>query len=327
MTYTRCELNLSAHTVSSYAIDLRQFRAFVTGKGMPAARSTDGLRRGNGPSTTYGIDTGDGFDPLTVTASDIRQFLFDQGKRGVSARSLARKLTAISSFYKYLLKRGLVDHNPAKDVDLSKRTKPLPVYLRGSEMAEAVEAAHERRGLSMTVAELFESSRDELILHFFCSTGMRRGELISLKDANVDTHSCELKVCGKRNKERIIPITGELAAMIERYRRARSAHFGRKRFALFFMRADSQPLYPMMVERLIKKALAGHSHARRLSPHVLRHSFASEMLNNGADLPAVQQLLGHESLATTQIYTHISTRELLNSYQLAHPRVQAADEP
>ena len=148
---------------------------------------------------------------------------------------------------------------------------------------------------------------------------MRRAELIGLADSAVDTSRGELKVVGKRNKERIIPFGSELREAVESYRRVRDAVTGGPTES-FFVRPDGSPLYPMLVERVVRKALQGRAHASRLSPHVLRHSFASDMLNNGADLVAVQQLLGHESLATTQVYTHITYRDLKQNYQLAHPR-------
>jgi integrase/recombinase XerC len=151
---------------------------------------------------------------------------------------------------------------------------------------------------------------------------MRRAELISLRDANVDTTRSELKVLGKRNKERIIPFGKELADAITLYRDVRRQQTGITHPEAFFIRPGGDPLYPMLVERIVKQALTGHTLASRLSPHTLRHSFASDMLNNGADLTSVQQLLGHKSLATTQVYTHITYRELQQNYQLAHPRAQ-----
>ncbi|MDE5633400.1 MAG: tyrosine-type recombinase/integrase, partial [Muribaculaceae bacterium] len=137
----------------------------------------------------------------------------------------------------------------------------------------------------------------------------------------VDTARNELKVLGKRNKERIIPFGEELRQAIESYRQARSRCLGSQTPPEeFFVRPDGAPLYPMLVQRVVKEALTGHSNASRLSPHTLRHSFATDMLNNGAELTAVQQLMGHASLATTQMYTHITFRELLKNYRLAHPR-------
>ena len=154
----------------------------------------------------------------------------------------------------------------------------------------------------------------------FYTTGMRLNELITLKDVNVDTQRGELKVLGKRNKERLIPFGAELAREIERFRSIRRQAGVIPDKGLFYSRQNGQPLYPALVQRAIHKALAGHTHASRLSPHSLRHSFATDLLNNGANLRSVQQLLGHESLQTTQVYTHVTRRDLQHNYKLAHPR-------
>lgn len=300
LTYIRCELSLSVHTVLSYSVDLRQFREFVTGVAQPAPPLPP---------------VEDGFDALTVTSSDIRQWLMTLAEGGVSPRTLRRKLTAVSSFYAYLQRKGMLTVNPARDVEMAKVAKPLPVSLRPSEVNDIIEeekTADEGKGG-------FAATRDSLIFLMLYSTGMRRAELIGLQDAAVDTTRGELKVVGKRNKERIIPFGSELREAVESYRRIRDAVVGGVT-GPFFVRPDGSPLYPMLVERVVRKALQGRAHASRLSPHVLRHSFASDMLNNGADLVAVQQLLGHESLATTQVYTHITYRDLKQNYQLAHPR-------
>ena len=323
LTYIRCELNLSVHTVLSYSVDLRQFREFLDPDGSEET-----------------------FDALSVTASDIRQWLLSLAEKGIAMRSIRRKLTAVSSFYQFLLRKRLIDGNPASEVEVAKIPKPLPVSLRPREVNEII--AEDLYGkipardgkstagqLADSAAETekspresrgFEQERDALIFLMLYSTGMRRGELIGLEDRHVDTVRGELKVLGKRNKERIIPFGGELAEAIDRYRRIRESAVGAVT-GPFFVRGHSEPLYPMLVERIVKKALRGRAHAQRLSPHVLRHSFATDMLNNGADLVAVQKLLGHESLATTQVYTHITYRELKQNYQLAHPRATRSDAP
>ena len=308
LTYIRCELSLSVHTVLSYSVDLRQFREFVTGHPQPK------LPLGAGNPVPD-----DGFDPLTVTPSDIRQWLTTLAEQGMSARSLRRKLTALSSFYAYLMRQGLVTANPARDVEMAKSSKPLPVNLRPAEINTIIDQEETGAGSGG-----FIRARDSLILLMLYTTGMRRAELIGLTDAAVDCGRGELKVLGKRNKERIIPFGPELRAEVEGYRRLRDRVVGGPT-GRFFVRPDGTPLYPMLVERIVKRKLTGRAHAGRLSPHVLRHTFASDMLNNGADLVAVQQLLGHQSLATTQVYTHITYRELKQNYKLAHPRAAGED--
>ncbi len=344
LTYIRCELNLSAHTVLSYSIDLRQFREFITGHPQPTLH------------TRAVAETNDGFDPLSVTTSDIRQWLMTLAEQGISPRSLRRKLTALNSFYAFLMHEGLIKNNPGMDVELAKVPKQLPVNIRREEVNRIIDedlynnpllnddAAHEGatpeqsapsdttddaaddQGQQFLDEERFVTFRDALIFTMFYSTGMRRGELISLKDSDVNVAKGELKVLGKRNKERIIPFGSELGENIERYRELRKKIIGGDSDS-FFVRPDGTSLYPMLVERVVKRALEGRAHAGRLSPHVLRHSFASDMLNNGADIVAVQKLLGHESLATTQVYTHITYRELKQNYQRAHPRAGQQNKP
>ena len=304
LTYIRCELNLSAHTVLSYALDLRQFRCFITG-------TPD-----NGPQRVQPEAVGDGFDPVSVKPRDIRRWLTLLAEQGLAPSSLRRKLTSLSAFYAYLLRQGIVKSNPAREVEIARVPKPLPVYVRQEEMANLIREDSEKEEPD------FEQVRNSLIILMLYSTGIRRAELIGLLDNDVSTISGELKVLGKRNKERIIPFGKDLAEAIESYRDLRMSTVGALT-EMFFVRPDGSPLYPMLVERVVKKELEGRAHAARLSPHVLRHSFASDMLNNGAELVAVQQLLGHKSLATTQVYTHITYRELKQNYQQAHPRARA----
>ena len=294
LTYIRCELNLSAHTVLSYRHDMLEFSRFLTG--------------GN-PGNT--------FDPLSVTPSDIRLWMSALSRRGISRRTVKKKLSAVSSFYRYLIHRRIMDANPVEDITPARVPRPLPSYIRTAEMEEVIDSLDNGKA---QLLKNFEGERNALIVLMFYSTGMRRAELIGLKDRDVDTSRNELKVLGKRNKERIIPFGEELQQAIESYRQSREKATGSPTSETFFIRPDGESLYPMLVERVVKKALTGHTNAARLSPHTLRHSFATDMLNNGADLRAVQQLLGHESLATTQVYTHVTYRELQQNYQHAHPR-------
>lgn len=294
LTYLRCELNRSAHTVLAYANDIEQFASHVTG-GKP-----------------------DEFQPETCRQADIRQWILSLSENGVSQRSIKRKRSSLSALFRYLMRTGAMTYNPAAEVPLSKTPRKLPVFVRQAEMAETI-ADMEQHPHAHTD---FEACRNHLIVLMFYSTGMRLSELIGLKDADVDTRSGELKVLGKRNKERIIPFGTELAQAVESYRQLRDASADPSPEGRLFVLPDGKPLYPVLVRRLVKNALTGHTHATRMSPHTLRHSFASDMLNNGADLRSVQQLLGHESLETTQVYTHITYRELKQNYQLAHPRAK-----
>lgn len=289
-------------------------------------------------------DRPEGFDPLSVTASDLRLWVADMASKGVKTTSIRRKVTAVSSFFHFLQRRGLVRHNPARDVRSARVPKELPVIVRQDEINalldafEAQDAATPAASAASATAtaggadteETFRRLRDHLIVLMLYTTGVRRAELASLLDRNVDCSRRELKVLGKRNKERIVPFGAELARAIERYRRVREAFLGRPaRDDEFFLRKRSGkvlPIYPGLVYNAVHAALLGHTAASKLSPHVLRHSCATDMLNGGADLTSVKEMLGHASLATTQIYTQISYRDLKRNYEQAHPRAQKPQE-
>ncbi len=288
LTYIRCELNLSVHTVSSYKRDIEQWREYATGGK---------------------IDT---FEPRDVTTNDLRVWVAQLSTDGISTRSIQRKIQALRAFYRYLNRYHDVNNNPAAELQLSRTKKELPVYIRPSETSAIFDSAWDK--------DDFISTRDHLILLMFYSTGMRCSELETLTDINVDTHKCELKVLGKRNKERIIPFGNEMREIINQYRALRDDLTGSTP-TRFFTRPTGEPMYRKLIYNIVHRELTNAGvHSSRQSPHVLRHSFASDMLNNGADLNAVQQLLGHQSLATTQVYTHITYRELKLNYQHAHPR-------
>ena len=239
---------------------------------------------------------------------------------GMTLRSIRRKLSSLNALYRYLMRTQGHTNNPAADVPLARIPRNLPVYIRQDEMEEIIDS---NSPASKKIHKPdFTQERDSLIVLMLYSTGMRRAEIIGLADTAVDSIRHELKVLGKRNKERIIPFGKELADAIDAYRATRRRETGIDRPDTFFIRADGSPLYPMLVERIVKEALTGHTHATRLTPHTLRHSFATDMLNNGADLSGLQKLLGHASLETTQVYTHITYRELKQNYKLAHPRAQ-----
>lgn len=299
LTYMRCELNYSAHTVLSYSSDIFQLADYLTNAGgSPAIIKAD-------------------FDPVSVTESDIRAWVATRAAKGDSRRTLRRKIQSIRAFYRYLNLIGKSLDNPAADVTVARPAEDLPVALREEETNSLLDEAFDETD--------FIASRNHLIMLLLYSTGLRRSELISLRDADIDLSRCELKVLGKRNKERIVPFGPELIELIEEYRRLRReteiAPTGIT--DTFFCRESGEPLSRRQIYNIVHQAMETSGvHSSRKSPHVLRHSFATDMLNGGAQLVSVQQLLGHQSLTATQIYTHISYRDLQQNYQLAHPRAQ-----
>lgn len=290
ITYMRCELNYSAHTVSAYQRDLQQWQTFSIGTG-------------KNPDT---------FDPLDVTASDLRLWFATLAEQGASPATMRRKLQALRTFYRYLMLRGLTDRNPATQIiPVRKGGRRLPIYFREQQTSEALDDYN-------PVAPTPAQARDHLIALILYTTGIRVSELTTLRDADTDTAHRELKVHGKRNKERIIPFGSELAEAIDTYRTLRDRH--EPPTDTLIVTDRRQPMSRQAVYRIVRRVFTGHVNAQRISPHILRHSCATDMLNAGADITAVQQMLGHSSLATTQIYTHVTYRELKQNYQLAHPR-------
>lgn len=297
LTYLRCELNLSDHTVLSYGTDLRQWYDFAASVGIAGCKSTN-----------------DCPDDASVTINDLRLWVSFMASEGISARSIRRKIQSLRAFYKYLMRRHGLLANPAAELSAARMPKRLPSFIRPEQTEKILDDDYD--------ANDFTETRNHLIVDMFYSTGMRCAELMGLLDEDINLNRGELKVLGKRNKERIIPFGEEMRELISQYRDLRKETTGAERTTYFFVRPDGRPLYRRLIYTIVHETLEGRATASKLSPHVLRHSFATDMLNNGADITAVQQLLGHQSLSTTQIYTHLSYRELLNNYKLAHPRAQ-----
>lgn len=292
LTYIRCELNLSASTVLCYEKAVRDWAQFTAGGDI------------------------DSFDPTDITVSDLRLWISSLAAKGASPRTLRLKSQALRSFYRYLARRHNAKANPAAELQLAKLDKPLPAFVRQSEISALTDSIPSADSDDSG----FIAERDRLIITLLYQTGMRVSELVGLTDAATDTAKGELKVLGKRNKERIIPFGESLKEQIENYRQLRKT-IASSGSGNLLLRPDGTPLSRNIVYRVVHSAMeaAGVSSSKK-SPHVLRHTFATHMVDNGADLTAVQKLLGHTSLATTQIYTHTSFRELRESYRKAHPR-------
>ena len=297
LEYLRCELNLSDHTVLSYGTDLRQWYDFAASAALAGCRSTSDKPK-----------------PALVTVNDLRLWISFMSSEGISARSIRRKLQSLRAFYKFLMRHHGLLSNPAAELTAARMPKRLPTFIRPEQTEKILNDDFDQND--------FIQTRNHLIVDMFYSTGIRCSELMELLDADVNLSRGELKVLGKRNKERIIPFGEEMRKLIIDYRRLRADAISSDKTIFFFVREDGRQLYRRKIYSIVHDTLDGRVSASKCSPHVLRHSFATDMLNNGADITAVQQLLGHQSLSTTQIYTHLSYRELLNNYKLAHPRAQ-----
>ena len=240
--------------------------------------------------------------------STVRGWMVSLLEQGLSKRSVNRKLAALRTFFKWLRKDGKLEENPMTRIQGPKGEKRLPVFVKESEL--------DPQKVSALFSSDFEGLRNSLIVELFYQTGMRLSELINLKDAAVNQQY--IKVLGKRNKERLIPISPELLLKINQYRAAKRA-LGLDHPNLL-LRMNGQALYAQLVYRLVKEVLGTLSGVEKRSPHVLRHTFATHMLNNGAGLETLKDLLGHANLSATQVYTHNSFAQLRKAYGSAHPR-------
>ena len=251
-------------------------------------------------------------DVLNAGVSDVREWIVEMsdGSGAVGVRTVKRRISALRSFYKYLRREGLVSKNPAAVLVLPKASKPLPKFFREEEMGRLLD--------DVMTGDEFQDRRDKLIIDLFYQTGVRVSELVEIKDSDIDMGRGMLRVFGKRRKERLIPIGGKLLKEIEAYKAKRNTEVGK--ISDLFVRKNGEKMYRRGVYDVVHRSLTKVSSLKKRSPHVLRHTFASTMLNNGADIYAVKALLGHSSLAATEVYTHSSFAKLIKTYKTAHPR-------
>ena len=275
LQFIRLEKNLSPHTVVAYRCDLEQWEQFLTG-GKEA------------------------LDVKSVTTGDIRAWMLHLNKQGDSARTMRRKVQAVRSFYKWLMKQGMASDSPAAAVELARIPKRLPQLVRTSSMDNLLDQEIDETD--------FVQVRNRLIVMMLYETGMRRAELLDLLDRNVDTASGELKVHGKRDKDRIIPFGTELAQAIDSYRLLRDELV--RGCEHFFVKEDGNPLYPMLVYRIVRRALQEVGVTSKRSPHVLRHSFATRMINSDKSMKEVADMLGHQKIDNTCIYAKVDVKSL-----------------
>ena len=286
LEYLRLERNYSERTIVSYETDLREFEEYF-----------------------QEVDAG--LDFKKIDADIVRRWMVRLMDEGRAATSVNRKLSTLRSFYRFLLRRKEVVINPMLKVVGPKKKKPLPFFVREKDMDRLLDESLFEEG--------FEGCRDRLILEMFYATGMRLSELIGLNDADVDLSARLIKVTGKRNKQRLIPFGNEMEEDLLIYIKVRNEALPEGTKA-FFVRKNGMRMYPLQVYRLVRKSLSKVVTLKKRSPHVLRHTFATAMLNGKAEMRAVKELLGHESLVTTEVYTHTTFEELKKVYELAHPR-------
>ncbi|WP_443147264.1 tyrosine-type recombinase/integrase [Pedobacter sp. GR22-6] len=243
----------------------------------------------------------------------VRDFMVWLMESGASESSVGRKLSTLRSFYKYLLKEGRVTQNPISTIKAPKIPKALPVFIEDQKL-----------DLLLDSPEIFDDSfasvRDKLIIEVLFGTGMRLAELLSLKATDVDFYANSVKVVGKRSKERIIPITESLTGELKKYIELKSLQNFNNKSGVLFVTDKGADAYAKQIYRTVGRYLTYISTQEKKSPHVLRHSYATSLLNRGADLNAIKELLGHASLAATQVYTHNSVERLKTIYKQAHPK-------
>ena len=290
LNYLSLERAYSPHTVTSYENDLKAFGAYLG-------------------QTETGLELKD------ADADLVRGWAMELMSSGVKATSVNRKLSSLRTFYKYLLKKGVITVSPMQNVSGPKKSKPLPQFVREGDM--------ERLLCATVQGDTLQELREHVILQLFYETGIRLSELVGLNDGDVDFGRRMIKVTGKRKKQRIIPIGDGLVESLRRYVEekaviAQSANVDSQ--LPLFVTDNGARVYPGWVYRLVHKRLSQVVTLKKRSPHVLRHTFATAMLNNAAELEAVKELMGHESVSTTQIYTHTTFEELKKTYSKAHPR-------
>ena len=281
----------AAPTLTAYSSDLNQFFQYL-----------DGI---------YGS-----VPLMEIKALHIRSWIVELSQAN-TAKTISRKLSALKTFFKYLLKRNLIVHNPMLKITTPKVSSRVPVVVRKTELTQLFE--------QIPFSNDFIGQRDRLVLEIFYATGMRRAELIGLNLSDIDFNNRQMRVLGKGNKERMLPFSKSLADLIEQYIELRNHTFPENTDPKLFLTNKGEPMYPKMVYNLVKRYLGMVTTVEKKSPHVLRHSFATHLSDNGADLNAIKELLGHANLSATQIYTHSSVEKLKKIYQRAHPKAGKSD--
>ncbi len=283
--YLSFEKRYSPHTIEAYRKDLDQFQDFL--------------------KSVFEIT-----DVAEANHTHLRSWVVSLMESDLSPRSANRKIATLKSLYKFLLSRNYIEINPASKLKPLKTARNLPSFIKEEEISTLLD--------KVEFSDDFAGKRDQLLLELFYATGMRLSELTGLKDSDLSTHNKTLKVLGKRNKERIIPISETLILLAEDYKKRKKEEGMNSEFLI--LTDAGKKSYPMFIQRKVKSYLQAVTTLSKKSPHILRHSFATHLLNKGADLNAVKDLLGHTSLAATQVYTHNSIEKLKAAFDQAHPK-------
>ncbi|GAA0891765.1 tyrosine recombinase XerC [Fulvivirga kasyanovii] len=287
LKYLQYEKRYSKHTITSYENDLSQFEEFI---------------QSNFPEITAG----------TANHGVVRSWIVSLVDGGMDARTVNRKIACLRSFYKFLLRREHIVKDPMLKIRVLKTNKQLPQFVQENDITRLLDQCE--------FSPDFSGSRDRLILELLYGTGIRLSELISLKTTDINFTNRTLKVLGKRNKERVIPFSVSLERVIEQYLAAKNSQGLQNAGGELLVTDNGEACYPMVIYRTVKKYLNLFTTIEKRSPHVLRHTFATHLLNKGAELNAVKDLLGHTSLAATQVYTHNSLDKLKKVFDQAHPK-------
>jgi len=288
--YLEFEKRYSQHTLISYRNDLEQFEGF--------------LKR------QFELES-----MINAKHTHIRTWIVHMMQNGISTKSINRKISSLKSFYNFLKKQELIKKSPMIKIIAPKVGKRLPSYVNSENMDQLLTNGIFEDG--------FAGDRDALLLDLLYSTGIRRAELINLKDSDVNFYNNNIKVLGKGNKERVIPVTKQLLDRINAYIKSKHEHYGSLSHDRLLITDSGKPMYPKYVYNKVKKYLSLVTTMDKKSPHILRHSFATHLANNGAELNAIKALLGHASLAATQIYTHNTIEQLKSVYKKAHPKAKS----